>query len=180
MYVNHELLAAKGPEFVERPFKLFSETKDLQFLAAPQLLEDFDLCSPGGPGVDDLVEKETLDFEIDQSDQPGDQPGDQSVKQSDQLFSGFALWPRLVVDHVNHVDQLVDIQNVASHWSYVVALMSKQRIPLSKGCRIALQCQVDLGKVPYSYLLRGKLLEKDGTSEQHGKSRFMMIHVDFG
>jgi len=167
MYVNHELLAAKGPEFVERPFKLFSETKDLQFLAAPQLLEDFDLCSPGGPGVDDLVEKETLDFEIDQSDQPGDQ----SVKQK-PLFSGFALWPRLVVDHVNHVDQLVDIQNVASHWSYVVALMSKQRIPLSNGCRIALQCQVDLGKVPYSYLLRGKLLEKDG------KSRFMMIHDD--
>ena len=147
--MNHELLAAKGPEFVQRPFKLFSETKDLQFLAAPQLLEDFDLCSPGGPGVNDLLEKEHLDFEIDQNDQ------------SMKLFSGFALWPRLVVDE-NQPPLVVDIQNVASHWSYVVALMSPQRIPLSKGCRIALQCQVDLRKVPYSYLLRGKLLEKDG------------------
>ena len=144
--MNHELLAAKGPEFVQRPFKLFSETKDLQFLAAPQLLEDFDLCSPGGPGVDDLMEKENLDFEIEI---------DQSVG---PLFSGFALWPRLIVDE----NQLVNVQNVASHWSYVVALMSPQRIPLSKRCRVALSCQVDLGKVPYSYLLRGKLLEKDG------------------
>eukprot|EP00438_Fugacium_kawagutii_P008492 Skav210944 [mRNA] locus=scaffold713:217009:225122:+ [translate_table: standard] len=57
MYTNHELLAAKGPEFVQRPFKLFSESTDLLFLAKPQLLEDFNLC--GGPGAD-LRENEDL------------------------------------------------------------------------------------------------------------------------
>ena len=146
MYVNHELLAAKGPEFL-RPFKLFSETKDLLFLSEPQLLEDFDLCSFGGPGVGDLQENEDLDFLIEKS--PSLWP---------LLFSGFALWPRVVVDP----QRVVDIQNAASHWSYVVALMSKERIPLSPGQRIALHSEVDLRKVPYSYRLRGTVKRARG------------------
>ena len=138
MYVNHELLAAKGPEFL-RPFKLFSETQDLTFLAKPQLLEDFDLCSLGGPGVDDLHESEDLFFDL------------QEKSGQNSLFSGFALWPRVVVDE----QRTVDVQSTASHWSYVVALMAQRRIPLPRS--IALHTEVDLRQVPYSYRLRGQI-----------------------
>ena len=143
MYVNHELLAAKGPEFL-RPFKLFSETQDLTFLAKPQLLEDFDLCSLGGPGVDDLHENQDLHFDL-QSGQNGGQSG-----QKTPLFSGFALWPRVVVDE----ERTVDVQSTASHWSYVVALMAQRRIAIDS---IGLHSEVDLRQVPYSYRLRGQI-----------------------
>lgn len=136
MYVNHELLAAKGPEFL-RPFKLFSETQDLTFLAKPQLLEDFDLCSLGGPGVDDLHESEDLFFDLESG--------------QNSLFSGFALWPRVVVDE----QRTVDVQSTASHWSYVVALMAQRRIPVPRS--IALHTEVDLRQVPYCYRLRGQI-----------------------
>ena len=139
MYVNHELLAAKGPEFL-RPFKLFSETQDLTFLAKPQLLEDFDLCSLGGPGVDDLHENQDLHFDLQ----------GQNGGQKTPFFSGFALWPRVVIDE----ERTVDVQSTASHWSYVVALMAPSPRSIDS---IALHSEVDLTNVPYSYRLRGQI-----------------------
>ena len=141
-YENHELLAAKGEIYWRRPFKLYSETKDLKFLDEAKVLEDFDLCSPKGPGVDDLHEINDLDFQALQAGR----------------FSGFALWPRVVVDE----QRVVDIQNAPSHWSYVVALMSPKRIPFTQPTEFSLQSQVDLKKVPYSYTLQGLMRQKKG------------------
>lgn len=174
MYTNHELLAAKGPEFVQRPFKLFSETTDLLFLAKPQLLEDFDLCSSGRPGVDDLRENEHLVFDTNDGDNDGGNEGEKDGDKrldvsslsfstaSSLSFSGFALWPRVVVDEGRGL--VVDVQNAASHWSYVVALMSPKRLVLPKGQRIGLESHVDLRKVPYVYTLRGSFQKKAAVS----------------
>ncbi|CAJ1432527.1 unnamed protein product [Effrenium voratum] len=129
-YLNHELLAAKGPEFL-RPFRLFAKS-DLAFLSRPQLLEDFDLSDP-----DDLRQPATLEFQLDQSG-----PG----------FSGFALWPRVVVD----ARRTVDVLTAPSHWCFIVALMSPKRLPITQ--KAILHSSVDLSKVPYSYSLSADLV----------------------
>eukprot|EP00929_Paragymnodinium_shiwhaense_P094402 TRINITY_DN54941_c0_g1_i1.p1 TRINITY_DN54941_c0_g1~~TRINITY_DN54941_c0_g1_i1.p1 ORF type:complete len:404 (-),score=39.34 TRINITY_DN54941_c0_g1_i1:551-1762(-) len=141
-YVNHELLGAKGPQFL-KPFKLFSETKDLVFLSPAQVLEDFNLVSPSGPGTDDLSEIQKLSFDI----------PEQKAAQATGLFSGFALWPRIVVDDT----AVVDIQGRPSHWSYIVVLTQPRRIRLGARRTVSLTTRVDLSGVPYRYDLSAEV-----------------------
>jgi len=121
-----------------RPLRLKSNTRDLVFLAPPQVLEDFDYCNPGG---DDARRQEKV-MTFDMAPEAANDAKD---------FSGFAMWTRVVVDESELVD--VKTQKGASHWAYVVALMSPGPVALKAPSSIQLRASIDYAATPVRYAL---------------------------
>jgi len=120
-----------------RPLRLRSKTRDLVFLAEPQVMESFDF---GGASGSKGIDRQALKFEI---------PA--KVKDDAKDFSGFAMWTRLVVDDQNVVE--VRGQKLTSHWAYVVALMSEQPVTIAAPGSIELRTAVDYASKPVRYTL---------------------------
>jgi len=102
-YAYHPLLKVK-PENL-RPVRLDSESNDITFLSEPALLEDFDYCSPMSSSGEEVKQ---FSFKL---------PAQASS--SAAMFSGFAMWCRVVMDDVD----IIEVRGTRSHWTYVVALM---------------------------------------------------------
>jgi len=121
-----------------RPLRLQSDTQDLDFLAEPQLLEDFDYSAAASA---ELTQTRTISFDVPASSAP-------------RKFSGFALWTRVVVDS----EDVVEVSGKKSHWAYVVALMSEKPIALAAhGGLIKLQSKADYASLPVRYELDAEL-----------------------
>jgi len=135
-YKYHDMLRAKGPEFL-RPFQLYSQSRDIAFLAEPQELERFDYTGLKDYGIADLREVRELTFQV--SQRAAETGG----------LSGFACWPRVVVD-----DELtIDLRGKRSHWNYIVALATEQPLPLQPPAVVSLRSEKDVSEVPYRYIL---------------------------
>lgn len=118
-----------------RPLRLRGKTRDLVFLAEPQLLEDFDFNNPGATRSQEAV---SLKFDI---------PANKADDAKD--FSGFAMWTRLVIDD----DVVVEVrgQKQTSHWAYVVALMADKPVAVPAPGTLELRGSVDYGSSPVRY-----------------------------
>jgi len=127
-------IAAEG---TLRPLRLRGKTRDLVFLAEPQLLEDFDFNSP-----ESTPSKLQNNLKFDIPEKMADQAKD---------FSGFAMWTKLIIDDTNAVE--VKGQKSTSHWAYVVALMDKLPHDLRAPTSIELKAQIDYGVSPVKYTL---------------------------
>mmetsp|Transcript_107473 Transcript_107473/g.302443 ORF Transcript_107473/g.302443 Transcript_107473/m.302443 type:complete len:397 (-) Transcript_107473:19-1209(-) len=138
-YANHDLLQAKGADFLQ-PFRLYSESTDLRFLAPPQVLEDFDYS--GASGHSGLSEVGELAFGL-----------SRQIATDAGGLSGIALWPRVVLDD----ESTIDIQGRRSHWTYVVVLLSPHPVPLSAPSVLELKSRADLSALPYRYTFDASL-----------------------
>eukprot|EP00929_Paragymnodinium_shiwhaense_P014975 TRINITY_DN122990_c0_g1_i1.p1 TRINITY_DN122990_c0_g1~~TRINITY_DN122990_c0_g1_i1.p1 ORF type:complete len:402 (-),score=97.01 TRINITY_DN122990_c0_g1_i1:91-1296(-) len=118
-----------------QPLRLRGSTKDLIFLAEPQLLEDFEYANPGDSAG--KIDRQ-LHFEI-------------SKKKADDAkdFSGFAMWPKVVID--DEFETQVKGQKRTSHWAYVVALMSETPFSAAAPGSIDLSATVDYASSPVRY-----------------------------
>lgn len=132
------------------------DASSFKFLAPPQLLEDFDYCSMGGP--DSREEEKALTFDIPACEAlegfswsvpfrlfdllvpPGEVPA--------QSFSGFAMWTKVVVDDEDSIDVR---SQPDSHWAYVVAIMTANPVSLATPGVIALRSRVDYSAAPVRY-----------------------------
>lgn len=119
-----------------RPLRLKSKTRDLNFLAPPQLLEDFDYCSPEASRQSEKL----LTFEI---------PAAVAADAKD--FSGFAMWTGVVLDDLERLE--VRGQRTTSHWAYVVALMSPEPTAIAAPGVIQLKASIDYAADPVRYTL---------------------------
>lgn len=122
------------PESI-RPLRLLSDTKDLDFLAPPQFLEDFNYCADESVAAV-RAEDRRLQFTL-----------SPDVREAASRFSGFALWTRVVVDDVD----VVEVGGQKSHWAYVVALMSPDPVQLTVPGTIELRTLADYTATPVRY-----------------------------
>jgi len=144
-YTEHRIMSFAGKRGVMsrgkpedgtlRPLRLRSKTRDLNFLAEPQILEDFDYCNPGPR----QTERQMI-FNI-----------PKEVANEAKDFSGFAMWTKVVVDDVDSID--VKTQKVTSHWAYVVALMAPVPIPIAAPGSVQLTASIDYERSPVRYTL---------------------------
>lgn len=121
------------------PLRVRAEDESfLEFLAEPQLLEDFDYL---GRGSTAQVEQRSMAFDL----------GPEATS-----FSGFALWPRVVLDD----EDVVEVRGQPdSHWAYVVALMSPRliRLTTARPASIQLETSVSYDTKPVRYTLRARV-----------------------
>jgi len=118
-----------------RPLRLRSKTRDLNFLAEPQILEDFDYCNPGSK----QAERQMI-FNI-----------PKEVANEAKDFSGFAMWTKVVVDDIDSIN--VKTQTVTSHWAYVLALMAPEPVAIAAPGSIQLTASIDYERSPVRYTL---------------------------
>lgn len=101
---------------------------NLDFLAEPQILEDFDYCAAANSPKQ---QRSTLEFPI----------------KEEGTFSGFAMWTRVVVDD----QDIIEVRGQPdSHWAYVVALMTRSPVSVEPGV-IRLASDIDYAASPVSY-----------------------------
>lgn len=103
---------------------------NLDFLAEPQILEDFDYCAAANSPKQ---QSSTLEFPI----------------KEEGTFSGFAMWTRVVVDDLDTIEVRGQPD---SHWAYVVALMTRSPVSVDPGV-IRLVSDIDYAASPVSYSL---------------------------
>jgi len=137
-YAYHPLLKVK-PENL-RPVRLDSESKDILFLSEPALLEDFDYCSPTGSGGEEV---KRFSFKL---------PA-QASSSSAAMFSGFAMWARVVMDDVD----IIEVRNTRSHWTYVVALMDTKPTLVKAPSEIRLTSRIQPLTDPVQYTFEAEV-----------------------
>mmetsp|Transcript_13334 Transcript_13334/g.25097 ORF Transcript_13334/g.25097 Transcript_13334/m.25097 type:complete len:376 (+) Transcript_13334:57-1184(+) len=109
-----------------------ADEENMEFLAEPQILEDFDYCS-GESSTSQLQPQKTFEFKVDPS--------------GSCRFSGFAMWTRVVVDETD----VIEVRGQPdSHWAYVVSLMSPQPCTVEDGT-IVLNSGIDYTASPVRY-----------------------------
>lgn len=107
----------------------------LEFLSEPEVLEDF--AYQRSSSGDAREEERVLRFNI-----PHAAAADAC------LFSGFALWPRVVLDD----QDVIEVRGQPdSHWAYVVALMSSQPVKVATPGVIELKSRIDYAASPVRY-----------------------------
>eukprot|EP00434_Breviolum_minutum_P003712 symbB.v1.2.003267.t1/scaffold117.1/size318901/6 len=119
----------KSTEGSTPPLRIKSADEgNLDFLAEPQVLEDFDYCAAANSPKQ---QKSTLEFPI----------------KEEGTWSGFAMWTRVVVDD----QDVIEVRGQPdSHWAYVVALMTRSPVSVDPGV-IRLVSEIDYAASPVSY-----------------------------
>lgn len=128
-YAYHRLYKPGTPG-MNRQLKLNTMSRQLTFLAKPQMLENFDFEAAGG---DDLTEVRELTFDV--------APAAAAAAGG---FSGFAFWPRIELEAKASPESVIDVQGRPSAWPYVVVLTSPLPVAVGAPGRIRLTSDVDV------------------------------------
>lgn len=137
-YRYHSLMRVRPDQL--KPLRLDSESRDILFLAEPQLLEDFDYCRPVASGS-----RESRKFNFQVLADGGNTVGS---------FSGFAMWCRVEMDDVD----VIEVRGQRSHWTYVVALMSPLPVAVAAPSQIRLTSRIDFKADPVQYDFEAELI----------------------
>lgn len=108
-----------------------SDEGNMEFLAEPQILEDFDYCNT--ESETSRQQQKTLEFKVDPN--------------GSCRFSGFAMWTKVVVDDTD----VIEVRGQPdSHWAYVVSLLTPQPCSIEDP-KIVLNTGIDYAASPVRY-----------------------------
>lgn len=143
---HEDLYRMRGAGSV-KPLRAFSDSPDVRLLAAAQPLEEFVYGAHSGQAASDLQRPAKLSFLV---------PPAAANKLGG--FSGFALWPRVVLDEAPEEALVVDVQGQPSHWAYILVFMAPEPFDIAAPGSIDLRPSANVTEVPYTYTFQAEVL----------------------